>query len=103
MEKHGPHPPKEHHVPDRFMINLLDLKGEEEMKKNILGISIATTTNGSMTQAIFFSFCKHFVSSLPSSQGKGGNPVILFLDGHISRWNVAALRYLILNNVYPLF
>ena len=103
MEKHGPHPPREHHVPDRFMINLLDLKGEEEMKKNILGISIATTTNGSMTQAIFFSFCKHFVSSLPSSQGKGGNPVILFLDGHSSRWNVAALRYLILNNVYPFF
>jgi len=43
------------------------------------------------------------VSALPSSQGKGGNPVILFLDGHSSRWNVAALRYLMLNNVYPFF
>ena len=66
VEKHGPKPPKEHGVPDRFLKNLLDLETEKDKKRKILGISVATTTNGSMTQAIFFSFCKHFVSALPS-------------------------------------
>jgi len=25
------------------------------------------------------------------------------MDGHVSRWNIAALRYLMLNSVYPFF
>jgi len=64
---------------------------------------VSTSSKGSMTQVLFYQFCEHFVESLPSHQGKKGSPVILFLDGHASRWNVAALRYLMLNNVFPFF
>ena len=56
-----------------------------------------------MTQAIFFDYCNHFVDSLPPDQGKDGLPCILFLDGHASRWNIASIRYLMLNNVYPFY
>ena len=56
-----------------------------------------------MNQGIFYDYCDHFVSSLPPSQGKDALPVLLFLDGHVSRWSVAALRYLMINNVFPFF
>ena len=100
-EKHGPRPPEIRKVSDRFKINLID---EENgiIKKNPLGIKVNTSSKGSMTQELFYNYCKHFVESLPLTQGKK-NPVILFLDGHVSRWNLAALRYLVLNNVYPFF
>ena len=52
---------------------------------------------------MFYDYCCHFVDSLPSTQGKNGEPVILFMDGHVSRWNIAALCYLMLNSVYPFF
>jgi len=65
VEKHGPKPLKEHGVPDRILKNLLDLETEKDKKRKILGISVATTTNGSMTQAIFFLsvniLCLHFL------------------------------------------
>ena len=102
-EKHAPKPPKLSKTPDRFLNNLLDLKETTEEKKNLLGLKVSTTTNGNMTQGIFFSYCEHFVTSLPPEQGKGGLPCILFLDGHVSRWNAAAMRYLILNNVFPFY
>ena len=60
--------------------------------RNPLAIDVNTTSNGSM-----------IVRSLPPDQGKDGLPCILILDGHVSRWNLAALQFLILNNVYPFF
>ena len=103
FERHGPIPQKQPKVPDRFLEKLFNEMETEEKKRNPLAIRVSTTTNGSMTQGIFYDYCNHFVSSLPPDQGKHGLPSILFLDGHASRWNVAALRYLILNNVYPFF
>ena len=102
-EKNGPVPPTLPKTPDRFLTNLLYLEESTEEKKNPLGLKVRTTTNGSMAQSIFYDFCEHFVSSLPISQGKDKDMVILFLDGHVSRWNLAALHYLMINNIYPFF
>lgn len=33
-------------------------------------------------------------------QGKGGEPVFLFVDGHASRWSLAALNHLLSHNVF---
>jgi len=103
FQKHGPIPPNKPKVSDKFFENLINLKEKEENKRNPLGVSINVTSSGSMTQEIFFDFCRHFVKCLPTDQGKHGSAVILFLDGHASRWNVAALRFLILNRVFPFF
>ena len=59
--------------------------------------------NGRMTQRIFFDYSIHFVKNLPKGQGRDGEPVILFLDGHSSRWDVSSLVYLLQNNVCPFF
>jgi len=101
--KHGPVPPRSHKIPDRFKKGLFNEEENDEKERNPLGVSVSTSSKGSMTQVLFYQFCEHFVKSLPSHQGKNGSPVILFLDGHSSRWNVAALRYLMLNNVFPFF
>ena len=85
------------------MINLIDKKENTEEKRNPLGVKVQTSAKGSMTQVLFYDYCQHFVHSLPANQGKNKLPVILFLDGHVSCWNLAALRFLILNNVYPFF
>ena len=53
-------------------------------KKNPWGFLVRTAENGSMTQRTFFDYCMHFVKHLPDGQGKGGEPVFLFLDGHSS-------------------
>jgi hypothetical protein len=50
----------------------------------------------------------HFINHLSDGtdgpkQGKGGEPVFLHLDGHISRWNMHALILMLENNVLPLF
>ena len=68
-EKHGPRPPEIRKVSDRFKINLID---EENgiIKKNPLGIKVNTSSKGSMTQELFYNYCKHFVESLPLTQGK---------------------------------
>ena len=64
---------------------------------------VRSTKNGSMTQEIFFDYCCHFVNNLPHGYGKDGQPVILFFDGHASRWNLPAIRYLQANKVFPFF
>ena len=33
-------------------------------------------------------------------QGKDGEPVLLFVDGHTSRWSLAAILYLLKHNVF---
>ena len=55
--------------------------------------------NGSMQQNNFLAFCEHFVRWLPVGQGKEGEPVFLFLDGHASRWDVKSADYLLANNI----
>ena len=71
--------------------------------KNTYDFSVRATNNGSMTQDTFFDFCLHFIKHLPNGQGKGGDPHILFLDGHASRWNLQAINLLMSNNVFPFF
>ena len=101
--KQGPKPPISPKVPDKFCEGLFVENEEEEKKKNSLAIKINSSSSGSMTQVIFFYYCKHFVASFPPEQGKDELPSILFLDGHLSCWNIAALRYLMINSVYPFF
>jgi hypothetical protein len=60
---------------------------------------VRTSKSGSMTQEIFYDYCQHFCGSLPEHH----EPVILFLDGHASRWNTQALKYLHDNNVFLFF
>lgn len=63
-----------------------------------------------MTRHGFPALCRHFVKQLPPGYGPHpgrdaqGNPtkprkVILFLDGHTSRWNPEGLEYLEANGV----
>ena len=66
---------------------------------NLPEVLVRTSKSGSMTQEIFYDYCKHFVSSLKDDH----EPVILFLDGHASRWNTQALKYLFDNNVFVFF
>ena len=100
-QKHGPIPLQKCKVGGQFLINLFNEKEKEEELKNPLALNVNTTSSESMTQSVFFDYCLHFVQSLPDHQGKGKFPCILILDGHVSSWNVAALRFLIMNNVYP--
>ncbi len=65
--------------------------------ENVPDVSVQTTSSGSMMQEVFMNYAKHFVSTLPPSHG----PVILFLDGHGSRWNKYALKFLMDNRVFP--
>ena len=74
---------------------------EGDVKKNPWGFLVRTAENGSMTQRTFYDFCMHFVKHLPKGQGKHGKPVILFLDGHSSCWDVSSLLYLMSNNIFP--
>jgi hypothetical protein len=62
-----------------------------------LGVKIATTHSGSMTQEVFYKFAEHFIAALPNNH----EPVLLLLDGHGSRWNAQALQLLMQNKVYP--
>ena len=75
----------------------------DEIKKNPWGFCVRTSASGSMTQRTFFDYCIHFVKNIPQDQGKEKQPVLLFLDGHSSRWDVSSLLYLLQNNVYPFF
>jgi len=65
--------------------------------ENLPDVLVETTGSGSMTQEVFLVYAKHFVSCLPSNH----QPVILFLDGHGSRWNLDALQFLMSNCVFP--
>ena len=77
-----------HHISPRF------LEGIDDPEMMVL-----STYSGSMTQEAFFHFVQHFIALLPKDHGH----VILFLDGHGSRWSVPTLRLLTENNVFPFF
>ena len=57
----------------------------------------------SMDKKTFLDWSHHFVVNLPDTQGKGKEPVFLTLDGHVSRSNLTAMRYLRENNVFVFF
>ena len=63
---------------------------------NPSGIGVAVTRNGSMEKAIFPEWARHFVSQLGtgrwSAYGQGKMAVLLFFDGHASRWSYKARR-----------
>ena len=63
------------------------------------GIKVVVDQSGSMSTRTFPIWCRHFVENLPDGQGPGGEHVILFLDGHGSRWSYEGLSYLRENNV----
>jgi prepilin-type processing-associated H-X9-DG protein len=63
---------------------------------NPSGIGVAVTKNGSMEKAIFPEWARHFVGQLGTGQwsayGAGKKAVLLFFDGHASRWSYQARR-----------
>ena len=83
--KHGTLPSCKPTISDRFFANF----NYNERKK--MNSDITAMSGGSMTQLSFYNYCEHFCKNLPKGQGKGGDAVILFLDGHASPWTVAAL------------
>ena len=92
-------------VNPRFSVGLADPNAGPKSfldHQNPCGFCVRATKNGSMTQESFFDFCVHFVKNR-RAQNDTDLPHILFLDGHASRWNLAALRYLMANKVYPFF
>ena len=62
--------------------------------ENPTGTGALVTTNGSMERAIFIEWARHFVAQLRTGKwakyGPGGLGVLLFLDGHSSRWSYEA-------------
>ena len=99
-------------VSGMYMENLFtpdaDLTGitDERMKSakiNPLGIDVRTTKNGSMERGRFLDYSNHFSSQLPSDQGKNQLPAFLLLDGHNSRWDIAALAIMINNNTFTFY
>jgi hypothetical protein len=73
-------------------------KKQAEQKQQ-MDVLACASKKGSMTQEIFCNFCKHFVALLPEER----DPVILFLDGHASRWNTQALKCPHDHNVFAFF
>ena len=71
-------------------------------------IGLGITRSGSMTLETFFEFAQHFNRYvIDADQGgaidgvkEGGQPVILFLDGHASRWSSVAHHYFMRNNIH---
>jgi len=66
-----------------------------------LRIGVAVTRQGSMVKELFPEWVRHFIkNNLLPGQGKGENPVILFVDGHSSRWSMLALLMLLDHNIW---
>eukprot|EP00978_Attheya_sp_CCMP212_P032013 scaffold123217_cov49-Attheya_sp.AAC.1 len=76
---------------------------KESHQRNTMNFDVRVTPNGSMDKQRFLDWCHHFVTNLPSTQGKGQEPVFLLLDGHVSRSNLIAMRYPKANNVFAFF
>jgi hypothetical protein len=91
--------------------NLLDAGAPDG---ETLNIGIGVTPNGSMTLEEFPFWCRHFneYCVLPTQGGRiedngvvikeGGQPVLLFIDAHASRWGPSAFAYLMENNIFPI-
>eukprot|EP00964_Phaeocystis_antarctica_P114007 scaffold77973_cov80-Phaeocystis_antarctica.AAC.1 len=63
---------------------------------NPSGVGVAVTRNGSMEKVIFPEWARHFVGQLGegvwSAHGEGKKAVLLYFDGHVSRWSYEARR-----------
>jgi len=87
---------------ERFKKGLFDSEkrsGGSRTSKNPMGTTVVSTSGGSMTQSTFYNYAEHFVANISTDH----EPLILFLDGHASRWSISALRLLLNNNVFPFF
>ena len=94
-------------IPITYLLGLEKDDSTDNLNACGFDVRISSKT-GSITQDLFFEYCHHFVRCIKDQSekmniGPGYQPVILFLDGHNSRWNDDALEYLLLNNVYCLF
>jgi len=65
---------------------------------------IRNNSCGFMTKEIFFDYCIHFIDFIRNKQNENyfslNEPILLILDGHISRANVAALVLLRNENIH---
>ena len=91
-------------VPLQYLLGLADPSPtpREAHDRNPHGIMVRTTKEGSMTEETMLDYAMHFVKYLPSEPSQRG-PVLLFLDGHASRWSVPALQYLFNHQVHVFF
>eukprot|EP00978_Attheya_sp_CCMP212_P022581 scaffold67521_cov45-Attheya_sp.AAC.2 len=86
-----------------------DPPADAYLLRNPLGLGVSVTKNGSMTRECMLDWTVHFIKNLNDGsngepkQRNGGEPVILTLDGHISRWNMHAIVLMLENNGLPFF
>ena len=59
---------------------------------------LTSVKGGSMNSTIFLAWCRFFIKFIDKSRF----PLILFIDGHVSRRNSQALRLLRANDVYAI-
>ena len=71
--------------------------------KNPLGITVRSSTNGSMTKELFLDTVLHYVKHFAEDQGPTGKYTFLLLDSHVSRWHPKALFKLFEYRVVPIF
>ena len=71
-------------------------------KNNDHGFLVLATANGSMKQSTMLPYAQHFVKNLPKDRDTSEG-VLLLMDGHSSRWDLASLKYFFDNNVYLFF
>lgn len=69
---------------------------------NYYGFLVLATPNGSMKQSTMLPYAEHFIKFLPDDRAPD-DPIILLLDGHSSRWDIPALKYLFENRVYAFY
>jgi hypothetical protein len=95
----------------RYLLDDADPEDDE-----LTNIHLGITRSGSMTIEEFPSFCEHFNRHvIDAGQGgrivdettgevikEGGEPVLLFIDGHASRWADMGFYSLMQNNIYPI-
>ena len=91
---HAPSTMDKEKVTEKMTRNIYDSSGSSPD-----GFLVLSEQSGSMSVRTFFLWCHHFVSQLPSGQGSGGDPIVLYIDGHNSRWSYEGLKYLRDNNV----
>jgi hypothetical protein len=88
-------------VDDEFLSDQSYFEGISE--GNPLGVTIRTSTNGSMTKELFLDMACHYVRHLGPDQGSHGMYTFLLTDSHVSRWHPKALYILMKNRIIPLF
>ena len=72
----------------------------DEVRENRYGFCVRIGPAGSITQSSFNDYAMHFVANLPESQGVNGEPVLLFLNGHSSWWDISSLLFLLKSSIF---